>query len=75
MTNAPDPTTRTTRAGDILFLSDTHLLVLTNPKPSPRDGNWRIRVQVQNGEWKGQQLWMVSDHASGPWETPGAGFV
>ncbi len=64
-----------TKKGDVLFLSKTHLLVLTDPQPSTRDGNWRIRVRVEDGEWRGQELWMIGDHAWGPWETPGTGFV
>ncbi len=67
--------TKRTETGDKLYLSDTNLLVLIGAHPSTRDGNWRIRVRVLDGEWKGQELWMVSDHDSGPWETHGAGFV
>lgn len=64
-----------TESGDKLNLSDTNLLVLVGAQASTRDGNWRIRVRVLDGQWTGQELWMVSENASGPWETPGAGFV
>lgn len=70
-----EPMMKHTQAGDKLYLSDTNLLVLTDAQPSTRDGNWRIRIRVLDGKWTGQELWMVSDHSSGPWSTPGAGFV
>lgn len=64
-----------TRMGETINLGGTNLKVLTSPKPSPRDGNWRIRARVLDGEWRNQELWLVSHKASGPWETSDAGFV
>ena len=68
---------KATKIGDTLFLSETHLLVLTQPifRHERDAAYWAIRVRVQDGPHKGQELWMIGDTSSGPWGTPGAGFI
>ncbi len=66
---------RVPKSGDTIVVRNTRLDVLNGPSPNTRDGNWRIRARVMEGEYKGEEGWLVSDTAHGPWEPPGAGFV
>lgn len=65
------------RAGDTIVLGNTKLMVLSIPTfRYERDAAyWRMRARVLDGEWVGQELWLVADKNTGPWETASAGFV
>lgn len=66
-----------TTKGDTINLGGTNLRVLSDPvRAHERDAAyWKMRAKVLDGEFTGQELWLVADDKTGPWGTPGAGFV